>query len=306
MDNSISLREKSSPSHQAGGGMSVVPLGGLIGAQVLGVDIAAGVDDAAFAFVRDALHQHSVIVLRDQHITPRQQTDFSARLGELRTSFYNRYAVGDRPELSIVSNIVKDGQAIGIADAGMLWHTDASYLAQPDMYTLLYGVDIPSKDGKVLGDTMFSSAWSAYDALPDALKKKLLGLKAVHSFVHHIEKKRTKGQLKRAELTAEQKAALPDVQHPVVRRHPINGRLCLFVTEGHTKEIVGLPAQESSELLEMLFQHLARPEFVYRHSWRPGDLVIWDNCALQHLAMFDYGDIPRKLHRAGVMGPVPV
>ena len=98
---------------------------------------------------------------------------------------------------------------------------------------------------------------------------------------------------------------MPDVDHPIVRRHPVNGRPCLYVTEGHTSAIVGLSPEDSDALLATLSEHVTRPEFQYRHHWQAGDMVIWDNCAVQHLAIFDYGDVPRRLHRAGVMGPVP-
>ena len=303
MQASTSIRQPApATSCQAG----LVALTQALGAEVTGVDVGSGVDEGSFDFIRDALHEYSVIVLRGQDVTPLRQKEFARRLGDMRTSFYNRYGVPDHPELSIVSNITKDGEGIGIADAGMLWHTDGSYLKTPDMYTVLYGIEIPRRDGKALGDTVFSSSWRAYEALPSQMKARLDGMRAVHSFTSHLEKKRAKGQLKRAPLTAEQKAAVPDVDHPIVRRHPVNGRACLFVTEGHTSAIVGLAPAQSDELLEFLTEHVKRPEFQYRHSWQPGDLVVWDNCAVQHLAIFDYGDLPRRLHRAGINGPVPV
>lgn len=308
MDSSIILRKSPllAGDDDAGAAPTVILKGPGIGAEVGGIDIAHGVDDEAFEFVRNALDKYSVIVLRGQDLTPAQQTAFTKRLGDMRVSFYNRYGVPGQPELSVVSNIKKDGEAIGIADAGMLWHTDASYLKTPDMYTLLYGVTIPQRDGQALGDTLFASAWQAYEALPDAMKKRIADLRATHSFVHHLDKKKRAGNLKRAPLTEAQKAEVPDVDHPVVRMHPVNGRPCLFVTEGHTSAIVGMPADESELLLEALWSHLKNPAFHYRHSWRKGDLIIWDNCAVHHLAVFDYGDIPRQLHRAGVLGPVPV
>ena len=283
----------------------VIALGMAIGAEVTGVDVGAGIDEAAMNVVRDALNRHSVIVLRDQHLSPSDQIAFSKRLGEIRTSFYNRYSVPGNPELSVVSNIMKDGEAIGIADAGMLWHTDGSYLKAPDMYTILYGIEIPHRDGKPIGDTIFSSAWAAYEALPEATKKAIAGLRATHSFTDHLEKKKKAKNLKRAPLTEAQKAELPDVDHPIVRTHPITGRACLFVTEGHTSSIVGLESDPSDALLKDLWDQIRKPEFQYRHSWKKGDLLIWDNCAVQHLAVFDYGDTPRRLHRAGVHGSVP-
>ena len=285
----------------------VVLRGPGVGAEVTGVDVAGGVDAREFKTVLDALHEYSVIVLRGQTLSPDDQIAFTKRFGEMRTSFYNRYGVPGHPELSIVSNIVDEkGESIGIADAGMLWHTDASYLPTPDMYTLLYGIEIPQADGRPLGDPVFTSSQLAFEALPPDLQTRLRGLRAVHSFVDHLAKKQRAGNLKRAPLTAQQKAELPDVSHPIVRTHPVTGRPCLYVTEGHTSRIEGLADAESAELLGMLDAHLKNPRFHYRHQWKPGDLLIWDNCSAHHLAVFDYGTQPRRLHRAGVVGPVPV
>jgi len=278
-----------------------------IGAEIVGIDVAQGPSESDFQFLRDALHEHSVIVLRGQDITPEQQKSFAEQFGELRTSFYNRYAVAQVPALTIVSNLrSEDGELIGIADAGMLWHTDGSYLKTPDMYTVLYGIEIPHQGDQVLGDTLFASSWGAYDALPLETKRRIEPLRAIHSFTAHIEKKQAKGQLKRAPLTDEQKKKVPDVDHPVVRIHPINGRKCLFVTEGHTSEVLGVDGADSNALLSFLTEHVKKPEFQYRHRWKKGDLVVWDNCAVQHLAVFDYGEIPRRLNRAGISGSVPV
>ena len=280
----------------------VVPLGRTLGAEVQGVNVAAGVTEAQMAFVRDALHRHGVVVLRGQEITPADQVAFCMRLGTMRVSFMTDLAVEGVKELTVVSNIVKDGKPIGLVDAGALWHTDGSYLERPDMYTVLYSVQIPQRDGQPLGDTLFLSTPAAYEALPDATKRRIEHAKAVHSLAHHIEKKKEANF--RAPPVA--KNAKPDVVHPMVRTHPVTGRKCIYATEGHTKEVVGLPARESQALLDEIFAHVKKPEFVYRHKWRVGDLLVWDNCATQHLAITDYGDQPRRLHRAGIEGPVPV
>ena len=307
METSLDRARSASPSTASAPAAApgVRALGPGIGAEVTGIDVGAGIDASAMAFIQDALNRYSVIVLRGQDLTPADQIAFSRRLGEMRTSFYNRYAVPGHPELSVVSNIVENGQAIGIADAGMLWHTDASYLPTPDMYTVLYGLEIPQRDGQPIGDTIFSSSCGAFEALPADVKARIVTLRATHSFADHIEKKRRANNLKRAPLTAAQKAELPDVDHPVVRTHPVTGRKCLFVTEGHTSAIVGLDAGDSDALLKLLWEQIRKPEFQYRHSWKKGDLIVWDNCAVQHLAVFDYGDTPRRLHRAGIAGPVP-
>ncbi len=278
-----------------------------VGAKITGLNIADDLD-AAHAQILDALNRYSFVVLHDQQLTPAQQSEFGRRFGSLRVSGYNKdhnYAVPGQNDLSTVSNIIEDGRNIGVMDAGLLWHTDGSYLATPDAYTALHAKLIPQRDGKALGDTLFVCTATAYEALPADVKQRLAGLKAVHSFEAHIEKKRALGNLKRPPLKAEHKAAVPDVAHPIVRTHPLTGRKCLFVTEGHTFSIVGMPEKESQELLEMLWAHLKKPEFLYRHSWRAGDFVMWDNCSSQHLAIFDYGDVPRKLFRAAVIGTAP-
>lgn len=283
------------------------PLSPVVGVELKGYDLSATLDESTTQLLRDALHQHGVLLLRGQRLSPARQVEISRLFGELRTSFYNQYAAPGQPELTVVSNIVEDGRAIGIVDAGSLWHTDASYLSTPDMYTQLYALEVPHDDqGAPLGDTLFVSTAAAYEALPDDMQKKLLDMHAIHSFQHHLAKKNAIGQLKRAPLTAAQKAKTPDVSHPVVRTHPVTGRKSLFVTEGHTASIEGLPPDESQALLEFLWKHVTQPQFMYRHKWAEGDLLIWDNCSTQHLATMDYAPHQRRrLYRAGVAGGVP-
>ena len=296
------IQARTEPTDSA---LSTVPFATVIGAEVLGLQISTA-GRADIEFVKQALDKHSVVLLRNQEFTPSEQIAFVRGLGELHALFYSRYAVPGHPELTVVSNITKDGEAIGIADAGMLWHTDGSFNARPDMYSLLYGIEIPHRDGQAIGDTAFASTVHAFKTLPQELQTRLTTLTSTHSFIHHLDKKQKKGQLKRAPLTPEQKAKLPDVSHPVVRRHPNTGEPCLYVSEGHTRCIDGMASEESDALLEQLWEHVRDPRFQYRHQWRKGDVVIWDNCAVQHLAIFDYGEIPRRMHRAGTLGGAPV
>lgn len=285
---------------------TVVAYDSAIGAQITGINIAHGVSDAEYALVRRALDDHSVVILREQEISPAAQGAFARGIGSLRSLVYSRYSLPDHPEVMVVSNIKKDGQDIGISDAGSMWHSDGAYLTEPDMYSLLYGIEIPHRDGKPLGDTLFTGTVKAYEALPPEVKTRLSGMRCINSFAYHLDKKARLGQLKRAPLTPEQKAATPDVEHPVVRRHPHTGRPCLFVNEAQTMALVGLPTAESDALLEYLWTYVTAPRFQYRHQWRAGDLVIWDNCAVQHIASFDYGDLPRRMHRTGTFGPMPL
>jgi taurine dioxygenase len=145
-------------------------------------------------------------------------------------------------------------------------------------------VPLDARDSPV-GDTMFASGSAAYDALPDADKRMLAGPKAVNSYVRGYYRDRYSGP--RKPLTEEQEQRTPDVEHPIVRTHPYSGRKCLFVNEGYTASVVGMSTQESDALLARLFEHCTRPEFVYRHPWRVGDFLIWDNCSTQHRAVMD-------------------
>lgn len=286
--------------------INVVPFASAIGAEIRGIEIEHGVSAEEYAAVRAALDRHSVVVLREQTISPERQKAFAQGIGTLRPLVYSRYSLPGSPEVMVVSNIKQDGDYIGIPDAGSLWHSDGAYLAQPDMYSLLYGIEIPQRDGLALGDTAFTSVWKAYQALSQEVKDRIAGRYCSNSFEWHLNKKAALGQLQRAPLTPEKKAATPDVDHPVVRRHPHTGVPCLFVSEAHSVAIVGMPRAESDALLAGLLEHLKAPRFQYRHRWRAGDLVIWDNCAVQHLASFDYGEIPRRMHRTGSFGPAPV
>lgn len=292
MDPAIRLKD---PRADHPGGIVVTPLAPALGAEVSGVDIAAGISDDMLAAVRGALHRHGVIVLRDQNITPEDQVAFCKRLGRMRVSFMSDLSVPGVPELTVVSNIVKDGKPIGLVDAGALWHTDGSYLPEADMYTVLHAIQIPQRDGVALGDTCFMSSGAVYDALPSDMRAKIEHARGVHSFSYHIQRKIAANF--KAPPTTKQ---LPDVEHPAIRVHPATGRKGIYLTEGHTKAIAGMPEAESRALLDRLAEFAKQPQFLYRHSWRVGDLLIWDNVATQHLAITDYGSLPRRLHRAGI------
>ncbi len=275
--------------------IEVVPLGQALGAELRGIDASVPLTDDQRARIIAALDAHGVVVLRKQQLTPRQQVALCQKLGKMRVSFMNDLSVPGVPELTVVSNIVENGKPIGLVDAGALWHCDGSYLPNPDLYTVLYALEIPQRDGQTLGDTLFLSTCAAYDALPDALRKALDDAEAVHSLTHHIQKK-----LDNNFKAPPVKDPKPDVVHPAVRVHPNSGRRCLYLTEGHTKELVGFSPEQSAAILKQVAEHVKQPQFVYRHRWQEGDLLIWDNCSTQHLAITDYGTLRRRLHRAGI------
>ncbi len=282
-----------------------------LGAEVIGLDLGSPLSDADFERVINAFHDRSLLVFRDQKITPEQHIAFSKRLGELQVHIQTTYHLPGYPEIYSISNVVdENGKPIGLADAGKVWHTDLSYVREPSRCSLLYALEVPHDDnGKPLGDTLFASTIRAYEALPEATKQKLAGLRAVHSYMHIFDKitaiKRV-GAANLVPLTDEQKKKVPDVTHPVVITHPYTRKRILFVNEGITVRIEGLPQAEGDALLKSLVDHAHKEQFVYRHHWRVGDLLMWDNFSTQHLAMHDYA-LPRRrrMQRTTVQGSVP-
>lgn len=284
--------------------IQVKPSGGVLGAEIIGADLTRPLDDAAFAQIRAAFYQHEIIYFRGQALSDEDQIRFTARFGELRQLRLASQAHVEHPEIFVVSNIVKDGKPIGSYDAGSLWHTDGAYLAKPHAISALRALQVPTQDGRTLGDTQFASVSAAYEALPAAMKKRLEGLQAVQSFEQHLAKTGGGGVKKDIYSTVKANA---EVAHPLVRVHPVNGRKCLYVTEGYTARIVGLPDDESRDLIRELANHCIKPEFTYRHNWQQHDLVMWDDCATQHKATFDYpATLPRLMHRTTVVGGVPL
>jgi len=296
---------------------SVVPLNDEIGAEIVGIDLSRPLDDEAFAGVRDAFFRHSVVVFRDQHITAEQQIAFSRRFGELEIHVLKQFLHPRHPEILLISNIVEDGRNIGLADAGRYWHSDLCYRPAPSMGSLLYALEVPHDgEGGPLGDTLFASVACAYDALPDHLKRQSAGLKALHSLEHTFDRSRRDVDVRttqsaadeaitRTRVTPEQKKVAEAV-HPVIRSHPVTGRKCLYVNDSTTVRILGLPDEEGEPLLSELRARCIRKDFVYRHKWRVGDLVMWDNCSSQHQAVANYALPQRRLmHRTTVTGTVP-
>lgn len=275
-----------------------------LGFEISGVDLSQPLDRETVDAIDAAIVEHSVVVIRNQHLTPAQHVAFSRLLGEPAIHTNKNYLLAEHPEIYIVSNIVENGRNIGVADAGPTWHSDFSYLAAPAKYSLLYALEVPVIDGVTRGDTSFASTFAAYDALPDTRKRELEGLKVIYSYGDQYEKRRRSGS-KLVPLNDQEKP--PEVAHPVVRTHPKSGRKCLFVSDGTALGVRGMPEDEGRQLLRELIDHCTQPEFVYRHNWRAGDLVIWDNCSSLHRANSKDYELPhrRRMHRTTLSGSVP-
>ena len=279
-----------------------------LGAEIV-FDLSRAIDERTFAELEGIFHDNIVVFFRDQHLTNEQHIAFSRRFGELEIHIVKKYLLPEDPEILLVSNIKNSaGEHIGLADAGFTWHSDTSYRKNPSRCSLLYAKEVPHRDGKPLGDTVFANCIAAYEALPDAMKRRLAGTKAIHRY----SMRRRVDNSPRPKLTAAQLAETPDIAHPIVRTHPYTGRKALYVTAGECVGIVlpngeTMPEDEALDLIAELDAHCVRPEFCYRHSWRIGDLVMWDNASAMHLAICDYALPERRLmHRTTVIGSEPI
>ncbi|HEX9465481.1 MAG TPA: TauD/TfdA family dioxygenase [Alphaproteobacteria bacterium] len=285
-----------------GSSIRVWPSGQACGCRVSGVDLAA-LDEAGFRAVERVFNEHAVVAFNDQSLDEAGLLGFARRLGPIERHVSAAFHHPGTDELTVLSNILKDGKNFGSEDAGQGWHTDLSYDAVPARASILYALQVPMKDGEPLGDTLFANMYAAYDALPAAWKTRLAGLKAERDYAkfytYMIEKKASP----RPQLTDAERRKKPPVEHPIVLRHPWTGRLSLYADPGYTTRVLGVPAAASDEILEFLFRHQTEARFQYRHRWRLHDVLMWDNCATIHMATGGYDrSTPRLMHRAQVLG----
>jgi taurine dioxygenase len=279
--------------------IEIIPTGPTLGAEIRGVDVAAPIDDATFAAIEHAFNEHGVIFFRDQKITPPQQVAFTRRFGEIEFNIFGeRWSVTGSPEIVVVSNAIENGAPIGVRRAGENWHSDMCYSARPPRGTMLYALEIPELHGLTLGDTEFASAAAAWDALPEATRQRIEGRRAIFDF----SGRKRAFPPKQSEIDR-----YPPVSHPIVRTHPYTGRKCLYVMRDDCTGIEGMEPGDAEALITALADHIVKPAFIYRHQWRPGDLLMWDNCTVQHRAIQDY-DLPQRrlMHRTTMGGAEPV
>jgi taurine dioxygenase len=282
--------------------ISVIRSDAALGAEIV-VDLSRDIDAATFRQIEDAFHDNIVVVFRDQHLSNDRHVAFSRRFGELEVHIVKKYLLPGYPEILLVSNIRDaNGEHIGLADAGFTWHSDTSYRKHPSRCSLLYAIEVPEQDGETLGNTVFANTIRAYEALPATMKTWLTGRKAIHRYSERMRI----ADSPRPKLTAAQLAETPDIAHPIVRTHPFTGRKSLYLTKGECIGIEGVPEDEGRAVIEQLHDHCLKDEFLYRHKWRVGDLLMWDDATAMHLAICDYQLPQRRLmHRTTVIGSVP-
>ena len=264
--------------------ISIKRVTGSIGAEVRGVDLKQPLDDTTFATIHQAFLDHCMLVFRGQFLDPAAQMTFAQRWGEVLDAPYLKpIEMPGHPGMLVVPNLGKERSY-----TTEVWHTDLSFMPTPPALTMLMAQVLPEAGG----DTMFASQYRAYETLSEGMKRILEGLRGVH------------GGGKLAGLFGIADTA-PRQRHPIVRTHPESGRKALYVNPLYTQSVEGLTEAESRGLLHFLFQHICRPDFIYRHQWTQGDVVMWDNRCALHYAVHDHGEAPRVMHRTVVSGDIP-
>jgi len=283
--------------------MNIIPSGQSLGARIEGIDLANALSDSEFRTVLRALGRFGVLCFPNQRFGTPAFAAFARRFGELEVNVANQFHEPDFPEIMILSNQVSSGgKPLGLNDAGQGWHTDMSYSRDIALANVLHAQAVPMRNGKPLGETQFRNMHAAFDELPDSLKATLEGRTATHDFEKFWELMRQRPGSRRAPLTEAQKRRKPPVSQPLVRIHPLTGRKVLYANPGYTMWIDGMDRLEGDTILDYLFRHQERADFLYAHRWSAGDVLMWDNIGTVHNAVADYmPDEPRYMRRAQVM-----
>ncbi len=271
---------------------AVRPLSPALGAEIVGVDLSRPMTKALAAQLLDAWHQNLVILLRDQKLTEEDQVRFAECFGP-PAKIHTRQFVRNHPAVMLISNIREDGKPIGaLPDGEMHFHTDQCHQEFPAKASMLYALEVPSKGG----NTLFSNAYAAYETLPESVKRRIDGRKALNAYDYDT------AATKRGTRLAD---GVPSYVHPVVRTHLATGRKALYVNRLMTVRIEGLSEQESDALLDMLFDHQEQRQFIYEHVWRVGDILMWDNRCTLHARTDFSADERRLMRRVTILGEKP-
>ena len=277
----------------------VRPLTPKLGAEIIGVDLARGVDDALFRSLHQAFLQYQVLMFGTQDLPPGRQVEFARHFGEVQIHVMNQYHADGHPELYRLSNLDENGNPNGKhPDKGTLaWHTDGSWRGVTGQATIIYA-EVVAGEG---GETHFCDMYGAYERLSPEWKKRIANLRAVHNL--DFSRSRRHGE---EPMTEAQRREVPPVDHPIVRTHPDTGRKCLFLGD-HAEYIVGMDYDEGRALIDELNALAVHPDLTYEHRWTRGELIVWDNRCLMHRATdYDPAVQRRVVRRCTVLGEVPV
>jgi taurine dioxygenase len=280
----------------------LTPKDAILGADIEDIDLSQPLGRAEFGQILRALGEYGVLCFPRQTLDAMQLKEFSEHFGELQASLTGTYCEPGMPEVMILSNIVENGEPLGLADAGQDWHTDMSYNDLIGFTNVLYGIKIPRRGGKPLGNTVFANMHAAYDDLDQSLKQLLAGMTATHDFNKFWEEMRRRPGSTRPPLTPEQRAKRLPAIHPVFMTHPITGRTVLYCNPGYATRINELDEAESDRVLAHLFAHQLQAKYQYSHLWTEGDVLMWDHIGTLHNAIPNYGpDEHRLIKRCQVM-----
>lgn len=285
-----------SEAQMGAGALQVIPTGVALGATVSGVDLR-DIDEATFARIMQAWHDHAVLLFRDQTLSDQDLIAFSRRLGDLDwapVQETGRRFVEGLPEIYIVSNVLVNGEPIGsLGDGEAVWHTDMSYLEMPPKASMLYSLEVPPTGG----NTSFCTMYGVYEALPATLKERVAKLKIKHDGTYN-----SGGYVRQGVRPTDDPRTSPGVVHPLVCIHPVTGRHMLYLGRRRNAYLVGLELSESEALLDELWEFVDESRFAWEHVWRVGDLVMWDNrCTMHRRDPFDPKS-RRVMHRTQVKG----
>ena len=279
-------------------GPDIVALPGGFGAECAGFDLSRPLDDAAHAAILAAFLRHRLVVFRGQSLSADAMRGFAANFGEVEGNIFRKPDGSTLEDVHVISNLGTNGlpDEDSYIKSNYNWHTDKSYLPVPALKTLLQAIELPPSGG----DTEFADMTRAHEALPEATRRRIAGLKAVHSFEY------MRASTNDRPLTPAERAATPPVLHPLVRTHPETGEKSLYLGM-YCSHVDGMDEAEGRELVRGLQAHATSPPFVHAHAWKPGDLVFWDNRCLLHRATrgYDAKRHRRVLQRAVVKGTAP-
>jgi taurine dioxygenase len=267
--------------------MEIRPLTAHTGVEVTGVDLRRSLD----ASLNELLARHCVVVFRDQRLFPPEFMQAARIFGEIMPQMLERFTLPEHPLVGFVSSEDTDKPGGRRIIRGEQYHTDHSNYPAPPKATLLHAVTLPSKGG----DTQFVNVHASYEDLPTETQQRIDGLRVLHVYLS------SRSPRKKAVLSAEEKARIPETWQPLVHRHPESGRKALYLNTAHMERIEGMQNEEAFALIGRLMVHAAQPKYEYRHRWRPGDMVIWDNRSVMHQANGDYTE-RRYLYRLMVKG----
>ena len=281
--------------HEEDYGVKLTPTGETLGATIVGLDLSRRLNPEDLEGVMQALGRYGVLRFPKQDLTGVQLKQFSAQLGDLEINVAGGFQEPGHREVMILSNMVENGRPIGLSDAGQDWHTDMSYSRQIAFANVLYGIKIPRRNGKALGNTEFCNMHAAYEGLPEEMKRRLDGMTVLHDFDKFWELMRSREGSRRAPLSDAQRKAKPPVSHPIFLTHPITGRKVLYANPGYSMKINELSEKESAETLAFLFEHQTQPAYRYANQWQERDVLVWEDFGTIHNAIPDYGPNEHRL-----------